>query len=270
MRQRRFEEVLEECISAYLDGRRGVEDSLALYPSLARQLEPLLRAAADTADAFRDLKPVAGAQERIRQRILRAASERAAARLLTSQIPGFGPRRGGPPVRRGLVATILAWMAALVVVSGPVAFELLDDRMTRREMISSTSTARRRIQEIRERTRSGQPIAVADVAALAGAASDLAAAADPPALAAGDEAALQQIVQEQLLLLQQLSAASAGVETEEIEAALVLTKQLAASLGISFDEGQNDTPATTAPGGPTPEPTERGTPSDETAAAPNP
>ena len=274
MRQRRFEEVLEECISAYLDGRRGVEDSLTLYPSLARQLGPLLRAAADTADVFRDLKPVAGAQERIRKRILRAASERAAARSLTSRIPGFGPRPSGQPVRWGLVATILAWMAALVVVSGPVVFELLDNRVTRREPIANTATARRQIQEIREKTRSGQPIAAADVAALAGAASDLAAATDPPALAAGDEAALHQIVQEQLVLLQQLSEASAGIEAEEIEAALALTKQLATSLGLSVDGGPDDNPAATATDGQTPEPTERATPSttpsDQPSTVPNP
>ena len=43
---RSLEEILEECLSAYLEGRRGIDESLSLYPSLADELEPLLRTAA--------------------------------------------------------------------------------------------------------------------------------------------------------------------------------------------------------------------------------
>ena len=289
MRQARFEEILEECISAYLGGWRSVEESLALYPSLARQLGPLLRAAADTADSFRDLNPRAGSSERIRRRILRAASERAAARSLTSQVRGFGRQRRGTPVRWGLIATIIASTAALAAVSGPVAFELMDGRQTDREgpaarsspaVASKISTARQRIDQIREKARSGQPIGAADLAALASTTRSLTSVANPSTLKAGDAEELQQIVAEQMTLLQQISSASPEAQSDEVETALALTRQLAASLGISLDESTAgattppppDTGASTttpeAGGQPAPSPSQ--TPDGEPAASPIP
>jgi hypothetical protein len=284
MRQRKFDEILEECISAYLDGRRRVEESLGLYPSLARRLGPLLRAAADTADSFRNLNPRAGASERIRRRILRAACERAAARSLTSQIRGFGPRRG-PPLRWGLIATIIGSTTALAAISGPVAFEIMDGRQTDGEgsvaasspaLSSRILTARQRIHEMREKARSGQSIDAADLAALVNTTRDLTSVADPTRLNARDAEDLQQIVAEQMMLLQEISSASPA-ENYAVETALALTRQLAASLGIPLDGSTLDpttaTPAATEPstiteagGQPAPSPTQ--TPTTEATEPP--
>jgi len=118
MRQRKFEEILDECVSAYLEGRRSVDESLSLYPSLARRLDPLLRAAADTADAFQDLRPTGRARERIRQRILRAAAERAAARALTRQIHGFGAATRRPLAGWAILSAAGVAVTGLFIAAG--------------------------------------------------------------------------------------------------------------------------------------------------------
>ena len=73
--RRKFDEIFEECLSALLEGRRSVEESLSLYPSLAAELEPLLRTAAEIAPAF-EYRPPAAVQEEARQRFLVAARAR--------------------------------------------------------------------------------------------------------------------------------------------------------------------------------------------------
>ena len=80
MKARRFEEVLEECLAAQLEGRRTIEESLSLYPSLASELEPLLRAAAVLTDTFERSSPPWYLLERGRDRFLIAAANRARAR----------------------------------------------------------------------------------------------------------------------------------------------------------------------------------------------
>jgi hypothetical protein len=87
MKARRLEEVLDECLSAYLDGRRSIEESLSLYPTLRSQLEPLLRTAAGLADRFEDHSPSPHLVELGRQRFLESAEIRRRARELTRDIP---------------------------------------------------------------------------------------------------------------------------------------------------------------------------------------
>jgi hypothetical protein len=87
MKARRLEEVLDECLSAYLDGRRTVEESLSLYPDLRPRLEPLLRTATELADRFGQSAPAPHVVERGRQRFLESADIRRRARELTRDIP---------------------------------------------------------------------------------------------------------------------------------------------------------------------------------------
>jgi hypothetical protein len=87
MKARRLEEVLDECLSAYLDGRRTVEESLSLYPDLRPRLEPLLRTATELADRFGQSAPPPHIVERGRQRFLESADIRRRARELTLDIP---------------------------------------------------------------------------------------------------------------------------------------------------------------------------------------
>ena len=76
MGRRRLEEILEECLSAHLEGRRSVEESLSLYPSLARELEPLLRTAAEMVEGLGGGQPRWLVLEESRQRFLAAAAAR--------------------------------------------------------------------------------------------------------------------------------------------------------------------------------------------------
>lgn len=76
MSTRRLEEILEECLSAYLDGRRSIEESLSLYPSFSRELEPLLRTATSINTTLGTVTPPAHVQERGLHRFLSDARVR--------------------------------------------------------------------------------------------------------------------------------------------------------------------------------------------------
>jgi hypothetical protein len=114
MRASRLEEVFEECLSAYVEGRRSIAESLSLYPGLAARLEPLLRTAAQVADNFQRQSPPAPVQERGREHFLAAARTRRRARALTD---GIGARRWGLSWRLPQWSALGgAAMAALTVV----------------------------------------------------------------------------------------------------------------------------------------------------------
>src|SRR5216117_309304 len=99
MKARRLDEVLDECLSAYLEGRRGIEESLPLYPALRHQLEPLLRTAIEVADTFGESSPPEHVEERGRQEFLTSASVRQRAKLLTYDL-NFAQRVGEVARRR--------------------------------------------------------------------------------------------------------------------------------------------------------------------------
>ena len=87
MKVRRLEEVLDECLAAYLEGRRSIDESLSLYPALRPRLEPLLRTAAELADKLGNTTPAAHLVQRGRERFLESAQIRRRARELTRDIP---------------------------------------------------------------------------------------------------------------------------------------------------------------------------------------
>lgn len=76
MSTRRLEEILEECLSAYLDGRRSVEESLSLYPSHASDLGPLLRTATSINSTLNAYNPPPHVQQRGLHRFLSDARAR--------------------------------------------------------------------------------------------------------------------------------------------------------------------------------------------------
>lgn len=119
--KRRFEEILEECLSAQLEGRRSVEESLSLYPSVALELEPLLRTAANVSYAFEGLNPPAYLLERGRLRFVGAASERRRAREIARGVWGFGRTRMSWNIQHwGMLGSGVAAVCTLVLV-GAVA-----------------------------------------------------------------------------------------------------------------------------------------------------
>lgn len=91
MSARRLEEILEECLSAYLDGRRSIEESLSLYPSFAPQLEPLLRTATSITTTLKANAPAAHVQQRGLNRFLSDA--RARNNIKSLRVSGAQPGR---------------------------------------------------------------------------------------------------------------------------------------------------------------------------------
>ncbi len=99
-----------------LEERRTLEDCLSLYPSIASELEPLLRTSLEISDAYQAEMPSWNVQERIRHRVLAAAQARARGRDLVSGIDLTGSswraRHWG-----GLGAAAAAAVAAVFLVS---------------------------------------------------------------------------------------------------------------------------------------------------------
>jgi hypothetical protein len=117
MSERRLEIILDECLSAYLDGRRTIEQSLSLYPSLKEQLEPLLRTATGVSDAFRASSPDPRSVASGRDRFLNSAAARHRAGRLTD---GLGLSRRLARVTWGraqLALLAAAFIATFVTVA---------------------------------------------------------------------------------------------------------------------------------------------------------
>ncbi len=247
MKRRQFEEILDECISAYLSGRRGVAHSLSLYPSIARELEPLLRAAADTADTFQEMGPPAHVQERIRVNIQRAAAERAAARALTRNIDGFSSRRDRPS-QWWLAIPLVSAVTAATVVAGLLflredASESPRDAagvsvVERPEFAAHLSDARRHLEVLQSKAAGGEEVTLEDIDVLLGTTLRLAGEAQP-GLDASDQAEVLQILEEQIALLSQLSGASAE-ESDQIQAAVATTVSVAAAFSVALDNAEPD------------------------------
>src|SRR6266542_2947049 len=122
MKAKRHDEVLDDCLSAYLEDRRSIEESLSLYPALRDELEPLLRTAVEVADTFRESSPPEPVEERGRQEFLTSASVRQRAKLLAYDL-NFAQRvREAAGRRRRLL--IVAALAIGLAVAGTVGAKL--------------------------------------------------------------------------------------------------------------------------------------------------
>jgi hypothetical protein len=281
VKRRQFEEILDECISAYLSGRRSVEDSLSLYPSIARELEPLLRAAADTADTLQAFHPPPQVQERIRRRILQAANERAAARALTRDIDGFAPPGRGHTLLLIALPAVAALVAAIAVTgvfalrdgaddstSDDVSVSVLD----RPEFASNLDRMRRQLDMLQRKSARGEDVTSADLDALVGATLLLAETTEPETLPVGDQTRVEEMLQEQLVLLGQLE--SETDETDEIDEAVAATVSVAVALGVPVPDvgdsaASTATPRATSSSGASSSPTPSATPTAPTPLAPN-
>ena len=109
-----FEEIFEECLSALLEGRRGIEESLSLYPAWRGRLEPLLRAAEEIAAGLNEVPPP-HIKERGLQRFLEAARmRRRLQRILSFQVERTPWWRWASA---GLAATVVIGVLALMSVT---------------------------------------------------------------------------------------------------------------------------------------------------------
>jgi len=231
MRAKRYEEVLEECLSAYLEGRRSIEESLSLYPSLRAFLEPLLETAAEIDDSFQAPLPPADARERSRRRFLAAAARRRARATV-------GPV-GTPGLR--LRWASFAGLAVVFLGAGLAgAIALSDD--SGRDNPPATVRTLRSLKAAQDDLRDGE-ITPSAVRNLADTTSRLAAQVDDPESVSG----LQQAIQDQFALLNGITDSQVRPEVEQ---ALEVTEDLAARWEIDLPR---DTPASSGSPGATPD-----------------
>ncbi len=276
MRANRLEEVLEECVSAYLAGRRSVEDSLSLYPSLAAELAPLLRTAVGIADSFQSYSPPAYARINVRQRLLGEAAARARARALTQRL---STPRVVPWQRRqwGFLAAAAAVAIAVIVVGG-AATGLNGgggDSMVREEtptvapITPVVSSLRQQVDRMQLRASQGQPIETEAIQRLS---DDTRSLSEIGSFKETDRQVLEKMIQDQYTLLQTLAATRPlAAQTEVVRNALGVTETTAGKLGIKLPVITPNPAA--SPAGPTVAPTgtpEASTPTPEATPEPSP
>ena len=274
MSARRLEEILEECLSAYLDGRRSIEESLSLYPALAPDLEPLLRTVTQLNTTLGEYNPPRHVQQRGLNRFLSDARVRRDLKALEAS--------GG----RGWIATFfqkyrlgMAGAAMSVAVLAAVfgGAMLMGAGDSSEPQAASNPTAgpatpaavinlSQAIANIRDK---GTQVQKSDIDALARAARDVGATS------AEDLAPVRDRVQQQLQDANQLLSDIAANQPEvapEAQEAQGTVYQVAAAIGLPTPPAivatSTPVPAATAPTvTPTPVPP---TPSDTPAPTPTP
>lgn len=275
-----FEEILEECLSALLEGQRSVEESLSLYPAWRGRLEPLLRAAEEVAAAFDHSWPPY-VKERGLQHFLEAGRTRRRLREIIS------PQSAGLPWWRwasvGLAAAIV--IGALALLSGTLMAEdgrRLGDQVSVRPYIptpertaapASVESPLERVQEqvavLEEAVRQGETVEVGLLDELEAASSDLAESLeDSQEVALLDRMAAVSAASKEYKLLQTLREQSSGFEARGLEATLAAAENVLEKLGATPEPEPTPSPEPTASPSVTPSPTR--TPSVEGTPARSP
>ena len=267
----KFEEIFDECLSALLEGRRTVEESLSLYPAWRGRLEPLLRAAEETAAAY-DQTPPPFAQQRGLHRFLDAARTRRRLREILPARPrvpwwSWAPVGAAAVVVIGALAFLTATLTsdhggALTDEPAAVSVHPYDPPDTPFEETAPEKTALGRVHdqlaELEEAIRSGEPVDTALLWKIERASSDLAAELD----SAGqidllDQVATVSAASREYELLQGLLLDGQGFSPLALEASLAATGDVLGKLGATPEPSPEPTPK------PSPQPTAQPSPSGE-------
>src|SRR3990172_3508574 len=272
-----FEDIFEECLSALLEGRRSIEESLSLYPAWRGRLEPLLRAAEEIAGGL-DVSPPPYTRERGLQRFLDSARARRRLRQM------LAPQAVATPWWRwastGLAAVVaiggLALMSATLMAddgqalgeSVSVSVRPYTPRSVEPAPPASEQTPLQRVQEqvaaLEESVRQGQPVGDGQLEELQKANNELAAdLGGPGEMALVERVAAVSIASKQFELFQKLQEQPAGPSALAVQASLKAAADVLEVLG---------TTVTPPAGTPTPEPTVSPTPvpSAQPSATPGP
>ena len=277
MRRSEFEEIFEECLSALLEGRRSIEESLSLYPAWRGRLEPLLRAAEEIAAGLNEVPPP-HVKERGLQRFLEAARlRRRLQRILSFQAER---KRWWRWAYAGLAATVVIGVLALMSVtlmaedggglsraSVSVSPYFAVERNSARAAPVQTplEVVQERVAVLEDSVRDGESVGVAFLEALAEADNDLAADLDSPEdIALMERVAAVSVASRQYELLQKLQGQSSGEQARAVEASLT------AAEGVLEKLGATPTPSPEPIASPSPTPTPAPTPSAVGTAAPSP
>jgi hypothetical protein len=262
-----FQQILEECLSALLEGRRGVEESLSLYPAWRSQLEPLLRAAEEIAAAFDQPLPPQ-ARERGLQRFLEAARVRRRLGKILSLRRSGGSRWQWAPV--GLAAAII--IGAVALLGANLTGEdggRLDEQVSIRPHTAtperavpqpSEQTPLERVQEhvavLEETVRQGRTVDVGLLEDLEQASSDLAESmADPAGVELVDRMVAVSVASKEYELLQAVQGQSSGFEEGALAASLAAAENVLEKLGATPEPEATASPEPTASPKPTVSPT---------------
>ncbi|MEE8369136.1 MAG: hypothetical protein V3S00_00040 [Dehalococcoidia bacterium] len=307
MASRTLEEILEECLSAYRDGRRGLEESLSLYPGMAEELESLLRITLEIDAGVRYWAPPEQLQEQVRQRFLAAAAKRRRERVTSERPSGW---RWGFSLSRSFAAgTAAATLAVVALTLGAIALlgdsddgsngvlvEILPSSTSAATptptagagdvgpavtetprggvvigLASQVEQARADLTVLEAVVESGEPIQSEEIGALAETTREIAAQLDE-ALDEGDKEALVAVISDEFALLSSLdeSDLSEG-DLEDVKAVLALTEEIANKLGIPLIM-PTPVPELTPTPEPTPSPAPEATPTPTPAPteAPDP
>lgn len=272
-----FEEIFEECLSALLEGRRSIEESLSLYPAWRGRLEPLLRAAEEIAAGLNEVPPP-HVKERGLQRFLEAARlRRRLQRILSFQAER---KRWWRWASAGLAATVVIGVLALMSVtlmaedgeglsraSVSVSPYFAVERNSARAAPVQTplEVVQERVAVLEDSVRDGEWVGVAFLEALEEADNDLAADLDSPEdIALMERVAAVSVASRQYELLQKLQGQSSGEQARAVEASLT------AAEGVLEKLGATPTPSPEPIASPSPTPTPAPTPSAVGTAAPSP
>ncbi|HLB26794.1 MAG TPA: hypothetical protein VJN32_04040 [Dehalococcoidia bacterium] len=271
-----FDDIFEECLSALLEGRRSIEESLSLYPAWRGRLEPLLRAAEEISVGLETTPPLY-----VKERGLQAFLDSARARRRLRQI--LPPQAVATPPWRwastGLAAVVvigvLAFMSATLMAGEGQKLRESESVSVKPYAPRSPDTAppreqtplqrvQQQVAALEESVRRGQPVADGQLEELQRANDDLAAGlADPSEVALVDRVAAVSIASKQYELLQELQERSSGAN------ALAVQEGLETAAGVLELLGTTVTPPA---GTPTPEPAASPTPvpSPQPSASPGP
>jgi hypothetical protein len=277
MNARRLEEAFEECVAAYLEGRRSIEESLSLYPAFADELAPLLRTAVRLSDSFQKVSPPARVQERGLQRFLADARARRGLRELTagsrkqSWLAGFrGQRRLAFAGAAALVAVLVIAVGSAAMLMGGgsdgsnTALNVSPSQTPVRPAPEAVANIQTRISIIQGQVDRGEPVTRENISLLSDAASKLTQYEVQQSISQ-----VQDVLQAASSLVTNIAKAQPEVAPEAQKAQDTI-RNVASSLGVNLPS--TTTPPAGTPGAtaqPTPVPTSA-PPTEAPTVAPTP
>src|SRR5213593_4149977 len=270
MQARRLDEVLNECLSAYLEDRRSVDESLSLYPALRHEREPLLWTAVEVADTFNQSSPPDHVEERGRQEFLTSASVRQRAKLLTYDL-NFAQRLGELAWRRRRLLIVAAFAIGLGVAGTIAAGLEISSDETSREAASVPSPLTPVVGGLRDaqeqlwrRANQGVDVSPEMIRALSRTTTVLdSQVRDFSALDSQARLELERAIADQYLLLHLIANTQPAPTAPEARRALGVTQEVARSWGIDLPQVPPAAPASPVA------PVDGSTPSQPASATPS-
>ena len=271
-RVKKLSEILEECIEAGIAGRRSLEQSLALYPAQADELEPLLRTALSISDSFQSYTPPAAVEQRIRSRFLADAAARRNLRHLEGSFEKRGWLAGlfRKPAFGGFAAAAAVAVAVVAITVGGV--NLGDSEQGGGSSVSSTASQTvvldlgTRVNSVTQHIESGGQVQNTDLTEITALVALLGSATPEEWQASAAE--LGATLPDTLAILEE----GAGILPDDptVLEAITTTRDIAGALGLDLPDPIDVGDATPAPTDAPAEPTDAPAEPTDAPAEPTP